>query len=159
MKKLIICINTILLMLTVSAVSAQVTEADSNMEIFAEKVKADKKLLVAINLNLNEKEGELFWPIYDEYQAELDSINDKTMELILTYAGLYNDDSLTDDQAINLVNDYTNLEREHLNMKDKYLKRISSALSGKQATRYIQLENKIHAVTRYGLAASIPLVE
>ncbi len=38
--------------------------SNANMEILAEKVKADKKLVVAMNLNLSDAEAEAFWPVY-----------------------------------------------------------------------------------------------
>lgn len=50
--------------------------ADTNMEILLQKVKADKKLLVANNMGLTEEEAKKFWPLYDEYQKELERIID-----------------------------------------------------------------------------------
>jgi len=35
------------------------------MQILRDKVKADKRLVVAANMDLNEAEGKAFWPIYD----------------------------------------------------------------------------------------------
>ena len=37
--------------------------ADTNLEIFYQKIKADKKLLVASNMDLSEAEGKKFWPL------------------------------------------------------------------------------------------------
>ena len=44
---------------------------DSNMEILAQKLKADKKLVVAMNMDLTEDEAKKFWPLYESYQAKL----------------------------------------------------------------------------------------
>jgi hypothetical protein len=46
--------------------AAQDKPAD-NMQIMREKVKADKKLLVASNMQLTEAEAKAFWPVYEEY--------------------------------------------------------------------------------------------
>ena len=59
---------------------------DMNMDILMQKVKADKKLLVAGNMNLNDAEGKEFWPLYDAYQKELDEINHRLDRTIKTYA-------------------------------------------------------------------------
>jgi hypothetical protein len=40
------------------------------MEIVKEKIRTDKKLFVATNLQLTESEAKAFWPVYDAYQAE-----------------------------------------------------------------------------------------
>ena len=64
--------------LFMGTVQAQAQEAaQMNMEILKEKVKADKKLLVATNMNLNDAEAKNFWPLYDGYQKELEQINQR----------------------------------------------------------------------------------
>jgi hypothetical protein len=63
--------------LLVSAKPAQAQSAQekpaNNMQILAEKIKADKKLVVANNMGLTESEAKAFWPIYDAYQNDLAS--------------------------------------------------------------------------------------
>ena len=46
-------------------------KASDNMQILVEKVRADKKLLVAENMQLTEPEAKAFWPVYKAYQDEL----------------------------------------------------------------------------------------
>jgi spore germination protein YaaH len=50
-----------------------------------DKLKADKKLLVAANMELTESEAKGFWPIYDDYQKDLETINQAYRQ---TYRGL-----------------------------------------------------------------------
>ena len=63
--------------------------ADS-MQILREKLKGDKKLIVAANLDLSEAEAKKFWPLYEKYQQELYKINDSIALLIVAYAKEYN---------------------------------------------------------------------
>ena len=65
------------------------------MDILREKVKADKKLLVAENLALTDAEGKAFWPVYDAYQADLQAINQRLTAAILAYADAYNKGPVT----------------------------------------------------------------
>ena len=62
------------------------TAATTNMDILRQKVKADKKLLVAQNLSLTDAEAAAFWPVYDAYQKELQPINDQMAATIMAYA-------------------------------------------------------------------------
>jgi hypothetical protein len=62
-KALILCVATLI---AVPAL-AQDKPADTDLQILLEKVRADKKLVVAANMDLNDAEGKLFWPIYDAY--------------------------------------------------------------------------------------------
>jgi calcineurin-like phosphoesterase family protein len=58
------------LMTAVPAFSQPVS--DTNMEILKEKLKADKKLLIAGNMDLTDSEAKQFWPIYDSYLQQRD---------------------------------------------------------------------------------------
>jgi hypothetical protein len=55
---------------------------DTNMEILREKLKADKKLVVAANMTLTDAEAKAFWPIYEEYQKELQALNARLKKTI-----------------------------------------------------------------------------
>ena len=75
------------------------------MEILREKIRADKKLLVATNMGLNEKEAEAFWRVYESYQKDLQKINQRIVKLIAGYAADYRNKSLTDEEAKKLIDE------------------------------------------------------
>ena len=58
-------------------------------QILIEKIKADKKLLVAENMQLSEAEAKKFWPIYDQFQNELFILRMRSLKLIENYAENY----------------------------------------------------------------------
>ena len=133
--------------------------ATTNMEIFREKIKADKKLVVAQNLNLTEAEGAAFWPVYDAYQRDLQPINQRLAATILAYAEAYNQGPLTNETAKKLLDESLAIDAAEERLKTAIVPKILAVLPATKAARYIQIENKIRAAVRYELAASIPLVE
>jgi hypothetical protein len=137
---------------------AQTKPANTNMQILLDKVKADKKLLVAANMNLTDAEGKAFWPIYDAYQNDLKGLNDRMAAAIRSYADAYNKNTLTDEQATKLANDALTIDQDEVTMRKKYATMLAGALPGKKAARYLQIENKIRAAIRSELADGIPLV-
>jgi hypothetical protein len=62
---------------------AQAQSTSTEMQILANKVNADKKALVAQNMELTETEAKSFWPIYDAYQQDLQKINIRMTQTIL----------------------------------------------------------------------------
>jgi hypothetical protein len=42
-------------------------------------------------------------------------------------------------------------------LKQRYMTKLSDAMSWVKAARYVQIENKIRAIVRYELAQAIPL--
>lgn len=132
-------------------------KATSNMEIIREKIKADKKLLVAANLDLTETEAKAFWPIYDEFQAKLIKSNERIGNLIKKYAENYS--IMTAETAQNLLNESIMLEEQRLELKQLYLPKFYEALPSIKVARYYQIENKIQAILEYELASDIPLMK
>ena len=137
-------------------VGAQDKPAD-NMQILREKIKADKKLMVATNIELTESEAKGFWPVYEEYQKDLTAINQRIGKLIESYAADYRANTLTDDKAKKLVDELVAIEQAEAGLKTTYVPKLSKVLPLKKVARYLQIENKVRALVKYELAASIPL--
>jgi hypothetical protein len=133
--------------------------AQNDMQILREKIKADKKLLVASNMELTEAEAKDFWPVYEEYQKDLAAINQRIGKLIEGYAADYRGNTLTDEKAMKLVNESVAIEKAEAGLKESYIPKLSKVLPAKKVARYIQIENKIRALVKYELADGIPLVQ
>jgi hypothetical protein len=131
-----------------------------NMDILKEKVKADKKLLVAANMNLTDPETKNFWPLYDGYQKELEQINQRLMTTIKTYADAYNagKGEISNDQAKKLLGEALAVEGSEVKLRQLYAAKLGKVLPGTKVVRYLQIENKIRAIVKFELAAQIPLV-
>ena len=135
------------------------TAGTTNKEILRQKIKADKKLVVAENLKLTDAEATAFWPVYDAYQKDLQAINQRLTTAILAYADAYNKGPVTNETAKKLLDESLAIDEAEAKLKSASAPKILAALPATKAARYIQIENKIRAVVRYELAAGIPLVE
>jgi hypothetical protein len=129
-----------------------------NMQIMRDKIKADKKLVVASNMELTESEAKAFWPVYDQYQKDLGAINERIVKMIKSYADAYNAKSMTDDGAKKLIAEFVAIEKAEAAMKESYVPKLSQVLPPRKVARYLQIENKIRALVKYELAGEIPLV-
>ena len=136
--------------------TAQDKPAD-NMEIVWEKIRADKKLFVADNMGLTEKEAKAFWPVYDDYQKELAKFNDRLLEVINDYHAHHK--AMTNDIAKRLLKESVAIEEDRAKAMQSYLPRFSKALPSIKVARYYQVENKIRAIVNYQLAKGIPLMK
>jgi len=136
---------------------AQDKRAD-NMQILRDKIRADKKLVVATNMELTESEAQNFWPIYNEYQKDLQKINGRIVAILESYAADLKSKSLTDDKAKQLIDEALAIDQAEANLKSTYAPKLSKALPVRKVARYLQIENKIRAVVKYDLAQGVPLV-
>ena len=145
----------LLLLMFVGNAVAQDRPAD-NMQLVLEKIKADKKLLVAQNMQLTEAEAKAFWPIYEKYQNELFLIRGRTLLFIKNYTEAYND--MTNSTAKKLLKDFVTIETLRLKLTEAYIPKFQKVLPDVKVARYIQIENKINAALYFELAARIPLI-
>ena len=130
-----------------------------NMQILRDKIKADKKLLVATNMELTDAEAKGFWPVYEEYQKELTAINQRIGKLIESYAADYRAKTLTDEKAKKLVEEMVAIEKAEAAMKTTYVPKLGKVLPQVKVARYLQIENKIRALVKYELAGAVPLAQ
>lgn len=130
---------------------------DSTMEILREKVRADKKLVVATALDLTETEAGAFWPVYNAYQSDMIVHYDRVQKLIGDYAKAYA--SMTDETAAKLLSDYLALETNQVGLMNAYAPRFQKVLPAKKVARLYQIENKVRALVNYELAREIPLIK
>jgi len=133
-------------------------KATDNMQILRDKIKADKKLLVATNMELTESEAQGFWPLYDQYQKDLQQINQRVVNLLESYAADFRKKSLTDEKAKQLITEAVAIEQAEARLKSTYAPQLSKVLPVRKVARYLQIENKIRAVVKYDIASGVPLV-
>ncbi len=129
-----------------------------NMQILLDKIKADKKLLVAKNMDLTESEAQGFWPVYEQYQQELAVFNQRIGKVIESYAAAYRANSMSDETAKNLIAEFVAIEKGEAAVKDYFVPKLNQVLPPRKVARYLQIENKIRAAIKYQLAGEIPLV-
>ncbi len=136
---------------------AQDKPAD-NMQILRDKIRADKKLVVAANMDLTESEAKQFWPIYEQYQKDLQKINQRIANVLESYADDFRKKSLTDGKAKKLIDEALAIDKAEADLKSTYAPKLGKVLPTIKVVRYLQIENKIRAVVKYDIASGVPLV-
>jgi hypothetical protein len=113
---------------------------------------------VALNMELTEAEAKNFWPIYEQYQKDLQKMNQRMVNVLESYADDFRRKSLTDDKAKKLIDEALAIDKAEADLKSAYAPKLTKALPVRKAARYLQIENKIRALVRYDLASGVPLV-
>lgn len=143
--------------LFVTPVFAQSATAD-NMQILRDKIKADKKLVVAENMQLTEAEAKGFWPVYEAYQKDLAAINKRIGAMLKSYADAWNTKSMDNEKAKKLSSNFLAVQVDEVKLQQSYVPKLNKVLPATKVARYLQIESKIRAIIKYELAREIPLV-
>ena len=85
-------------------------------------------MLVATNRELTESEAKAFGPVYEDYQKELQGLNQRIVKLLESYAADYRKKSLTDEAAKKLIDEYVAIEQAEGQMKSAFVPKLNKAL-------------------------------
>jgi len=106
-------------------------------------------------MKLTRAEKEEFWPLYEKYEAAVGALDERMRDLITKYLASY--ENLDDRFAKVMMDEYMAIERDRLRLKRRYMKKFGRALPPAKTARFLQLENRLEAMTRAELATDIPL--
>jgi hypothetical protein len=120
-------------------------------------IKAERKDIINAIMQFNDSDATKFWPIFQQYDAELTTIGDGRMQLIVAYARNY--ENLTNEQADALMSKAFELEVHRAMLKKKYFDKMKAQLSATQAAKFFLVENQIQHIIDLQISASLPVVQ
>ena len=94
-------------------------DVEKDISLLRRDLRAEKKQLIALNLSLTENEATKFWPVYDQYVAEMAKHNDQFYGLIKDYAA--NQKMLTDVQASSMINHWADIQIQTAQTRKKFI--------------------------------------
>jgi hypothetical protein len=131
--------------------------SSQDMDLLRKDIRSRKKQLIASNLKLTEEEATKFWPIYDQYTADLMKINDRKFGLIQDYADHWG--TMTDGQASSYLREWLEVDTSIMQLRQKYVPIVSQVLNGRKSATFFQLDRRISMMIDLQLASQIPLVQ
>jgi hypothetical protein len=137
--------------------AAQSTTPDQDIDLLRKDIRSQKKQIIAANLQLTDAEAVKFWPIYDQYTAELVKINDAKYAALKEYATNYS--TLSDDQALSLTRQILGVDQSVAQLRLKYTPIVGKAISGKKTALFFQLDRRLLMLIDLQLASQIPMVQ
>lgn len=131
--------------------------SNQDLELLRKDLRSQKKQLIASNLKLTDTEATEFWPVYDQYTAELMKINDKKFGLIQEYADHWG--TMTDEKALSYAREWLDVDTAITQLRSKYVPLVSQVLPGRKTATFFQLDRRISMLVDIQLASQIPLVQ
>jgi hypothetical protein len=151
MKKLL------LLFVLFAFAGAYAQDVQSYIELLKSDVKTGKKEIIAEVMQFTEAESEAFWPIYNEYEHELEKLADKRMANIKDFAANFS--NMTDAKADELIKNSFNFLEDRQSLNKKYYNKFAEAITPTTAAKYMQVEHAIQLVLDIGVLSNLPLFE
>ena len=121
-----------------SAANDSQASPDDFVDLLRKDIRSQKKQIIAENMELSDAKAEKFWPVYDQYAAELSKIYDVKIALLKDYAANYS--SMTDEQAENYIRKRAEVEQSIMQLRLKYMPGFRKVLSGRETALFYQLD-------------------
>ncbi len=135
----------------------QQQELDKDVKLLREDIRSKKKKLIAANLTLTADQATKFWPVYEQYTADLVKINNQKYEVIKDYANNWG--TMSDEQALNLLKRSLEVDAQVNQLRTRYIPIFNKVVPGKTVATFFQLDRRIQAMIDLQLAAQLPLVQ
>jgi Spy/CpxP family protein refolding chaperone len=129
---------------------------DQDIQLLRGDIRSQKKEVVAANMNLTPDEATKFWPIYDQYTAEVSKIGDSRVALIKEYAASYS--TMTDVQANDFMKRAAAIDQQFSASRSKYVPLFEKVISAKKTALWYQIDRRLDLLINLQLAANIPVV-
>jgi hypothetical protein len=133
------------------------TSLNDDTQLLISQLQTDKRAIMLKGLELTDDQVKAFSPIYDKFQAERKQQYERGADLLNKYASNY--DSMTDDAAADILKDWFKLKGDQQSLLKDYSKKFSSVLPKTKVLRFVQIENKLNALTDFQAARVVPLAQ
>jgi hypothetical protein len=157
MKKLLIT----LFFISITSIFAQdINKQDFNsyyIELLRSDIKTQAKFIVSQAMKFSEEDSSVFWPIYKEYEVELDKLGDRRIANIRDFANNY--EKMTDLKADKIIEQAFNYQEERLKLKRNMYNKLKNKFNSSTAAKFIQLEHQIQLIVDLKINAELPLIK
>ena len=129
----------------------------ADLEDLRAELRSSKKQMTAATLKLTDAEATRFWPIYDQYAAEVASIRNSQATLVAEYAntyGKYNDKAATD-----FITRWLDLDVKTTAVRAKYVPIVGRVLPGVKTATFFQIDRRISMAIDLKIASELPILQ
>jgi hypothetical protein len=136
--------------------TASGVEVEKDLALVRRDIRAEKKKIIAANVPLTETEATKFWPVYDQYVAEMTKHNDEFFSVIKDYAATQK--TITDAQASSMIKRWVEIQIARDQTRQKYIPLFERVLPGRKVALFFQIDRRLYALLDLQVSSEIPLI-
>ncbi len=122
-------------------------------------LQAGRAEIIRDELFMTEDESADFWPVYEEYHAEIMTVRDRQTMIVTEFLKGNRAGTLDNDYAEDFTKNNFEIRSDLLKIQEKYIRRFHQILPALKVARFYQLESQMDAQVDARLAVFVPLIE
>ena len=136
---------------------SQVLNIQSYIELLHTDLNAQRRQIINETMQLDDKQARIFWPIYNDYEANLDKLGDEKLAIVQEYATNFL--TMTNEKADELAQRVMALDDQRMALRRKYYDLMKKSLPAILVVRFFQVENQIQLLVDLQIASNLPIIE
>jgi len=140
-----------------AATDAKEKNVQAYIELLRSDVRQQKTEIMGAVMRLDADQAAKFWPIYNQYDAELTKLNNLRVANIQEYARNY--DQMTDAKADELIKKAGDYRKQRQDLLMTYYERVKQSLGAIQAARFLQIEDQLLTIIDLQIESALPVVK
>lgn len=133
------------------------TVSDKDIALLRQNLQAEAKKIITKNMDLSDSEAAGFWPLYNQYAAEVRKVNDTRFGLVKDYARIYK--TMTPQEADNLTRLLAQADQTIISLRLEYLPKFEQVLPGTKAALFMQLDRRLDSLFNVQIASQLPAIK
>ena len=138
------------------AADVQEKNVKEYVELLRTDVRQQKAQILGAVMQFDVDQAAKFWPIYNDYDAELTKLNNLRLANIQEYAKHYSD--LTDAKADELIQKALDYRKQRADLLAKCYGKVKASLGAVEAARFLQVEDQLLLIIDLQIQSSLPII-
>lgn len=131
-------------------------DLNTQFEVQHDIREAERRAIVATNLQLSDAESEKFWPLYDAFRNKVKDQEKAGQNLLYRMAKTFG--NIPQDQAEGMVSEAMTIESNVEKISRDHINELKGVISGAKLFRYFQINARLNAIFEYQLTQKVPLI-
>ena len=136
---------------------SQELNTQAYIQLLRTDLNTQKEQIVKETMQLDDKQARSFWPIYKDYEADLDKLGEEKLEIIQEYAASFM--NMTNEKADELAQRAMALDDQKMVLRRKYYDLMKKSLPAILVVRFFQVETQIQLLVDLKIASNLPIIE
>jgi len=136
---------------------SQVLNTQTYIELLRTDLNAQKRQIINETMQLDDKQARIFWPIYNDYEADLDKLADEKLAIVQDYAANFL--TMTNEKADELAQRVMALDDQKMALRRKYYDLMKKSLPAILVVRFFEVEDQIQLLVDLRIASNLPIIE
>jgi hypothetical protein len=156
----IVVLLSALIAANVTAVAQKETatgvEVERDLALLRRDLRSEKKKIIALNMSLTEDEATKFWPVYDQYIADITKPYDQFYGSVKDFVGKQK--TMTDAEASAFMKRWGQLLVEIAQTRQRYIPIIEKVIPPKKSAMFFQIDRRLYSLLELQVVTEMPIL-